>query len=122
MLKHATYLEPVALRLCHDIVQTISATLVGTNTAKVIDLLEGTFGVNHPTRDDEDKPVTGEEKEQLPKMGSTTHAAGQSADIVKFTQPPKSSSTTTSKWPAPKIKGQSKQHKDGDRKPTGNLR
>ena len=37
MLEHATYLGTVALRLCHDAVQTISTTLVGTNTTKIFD-------------------------------------------------------------------------------------
>ena len=54
MLEHATYLESMALRLHHDAIQTISTTLVGTNTAKIIDLLEDTFGVDLPTRDEED--------------------------------------------------------------------
>ena len=54
MLEHATYLESMALRLYHDMVQTISAFLSGTNTTKVIDLLEGTFGVDLPTRDNKD--------------------------------------------------------------------
>ena len=120
MLEHATNLESMALRLCHDAMQTISATLVGTNTAKVTDQLEGMFSVDLPTRDDVDnkdddeqaEPVTGEEEGHLTEVGTTTHAAAQSADIVKFTQPPDSSSTTTPKQPAPKIKGQSKCYKD----------
>ena len=47
------YLENVALRVCHDAVKTISATLVGTNTTEIFDLLEGTFGVDFP-KDEED--------------------------------------------------------------------
>ena len=39
MLEHSPYLESVALQLCHDAVQTISTTLAGTNTAKVINML-----------------------------------------------------------------------------------
>ena len=54
MFEHATYLESVALQLHHDVVQTISATLSGTNTTKIVYLLEGTFGVDLPARDDED--------------------------------------------------------------------
>ena len=53
MLKHATYLETVALRLCHNGVCTISATLVGINTAKIFDLLEGIFGVDFPKGDED---------------------------------------------------------------------
>ena len=59
--------------LHHDAIETISATLAGTNTAKIVDLLEGTFGVDLPTRDDEDddnevESITSEEEEHLPKM------------------------------------------------------
>ena len=54
ILEHATYLESVALRLCHDAVHTISATLVGINTENITDLLEGTFGSALPTRDEDD--------------------------------------------------------------------
>ena len=113
MLEHATYLESMALRLCHNAVLTISTTLVRTNTAKIIDLLGSTFGVDLTTRNDEDddeevESVTSEEEEHLPKMGSTSHVSAQSAQVAKFTQPPDSSSTTIPKQPAPKIKGQSK--------------
>ena len=97
MLEHATYLDSVALRLCHNAVQTISATLAGTNTAKIIDLLEDTFGVNLP-KDDEDgnevESITREEEEHLPQTGMTSHAAAQSADITEFSQPSESPSTT----------------------------
>ena len=54
MLEHATYLENVALRLNHNAVQTLSATLAGTNTANILDLLEGTFGVDLPSKNEED--------------------------------------------------------------------
>ena len=95
MLEHTTYLETVALRLCHDAVQTISTTLAGTNTAKIIDLLEGTFGVDFPQDDDEKvESVTSEEEEHLPQTGMTSHAVVQSADIAKFSQPSASPSIT----------------------------
>ena len=94
MLEHATYLECVPIRLCHDAVQTVCTTLAATNTAKVVDLLEVTFGVDLPTRDNEDHKddnkeeevefVTYEKEEHLPKAGTTTHMAAQSADIAKF--------------------------------------
>ena len=91
MLEHVTYFETMALTLWLDTVQSISATPVGTNTAKVIDLLEGTFDVDLPTRDNDDndkeeevEPLTGEEEEHLPKVGTTTHVAAQSADIVNL--------------------------------------
>ena len=41
--------------------------------------------------------VIGEEAEQLPEMGTTTHAAAQSADVAEFANPPVGSSTTTPK-------------------------
>ena len=98
MLEHAICLETVALRLHHDRIQTISATLVGTNTAKIVDLLEGTFGVDFPKDDEDDdeevESVTSEEEEHLPQTGMTSHAAAQSADITKFSQPSESPSTT----------------------------
>ena len=89
MLEHATYLETVALRLHHDAVQTISATLVGTNTTKLFDLLEGTFGVDLPKDDEEVESVSEEEEEHLPQTGMTSHAAAQSADTTKFSAPVK---------------------------------
>ena len=46
------------------------------------------------------------------KVGTTTHAAAQSADVAEFAQPPASSSTTAPKRPAPRIKGQNKCCKD----------
>ena len=98
MLEHAAFLETVALRLCHYAVQTISATLVGTNTAKIVNLLEGTFGVDLPKNDKDDyeeaESVTNEEEEHLPQTGATSHVAAQSVDIAKFSQPFESSSTT----------------------------
>ena len=78
MLEHATYLETVALRLCHDVVQIFSATLEGINTTKIFDLLEGTLGVNLPKDDEDDDEVE----------------SAQSADKVKFSIPAKSPSTT----------------------------
>ena len=71
MTEHATYLKNVALRLHHDVVQTFSATLLGTNTAKILDLLEGTFGVDLLSKDEEDdveveSDSEEEEQEQLP--------------------------------------------------------
>ena len=90
MLEHATYLDTVALRLCHDAVHAISATLLGTNTAKIFNLLEGTFGVDFPKDDEDDdeevESVTNKEEEHLPETGMTSHAATQSADIAKFSQ------------------------------------
>ena len=78
MLEHATYLECVPIRLCHDAVQTVSTTLAATNTAKVVDLLEVTYGVDLPTRDNEDHKddnkeeevefVTYEKEEHLPRQ------------------------------------------------------
>ena len=53
-MEHATCLENVALRLCHNAVQTLSATLAGTNTAKILDLLKGTFGIELLSKDEED--------------------------------------------------------------------
>ena len=58
-----------------------------------------------PARADEDddeeeeevESVTGEEGEQLPKVGTATHVAAQSTDVAKFAQPPAGSSTTTPK-------------------------
>ena len=99
MLEHATYLENVELRLDHDAVQTLSATLAGTNTAKILDLLEGTFGVVLPSKDEEDdvdmeSVSEEEEEEQLPQTGMTSHVAAQSADSVKFSTPSQSSSTS----------------------------
>ena len=94
MLEHATYLETVALRLHHDAVCTISATLVGTNTAKIFNLLEGTFGVDFPKDEEDDyeevEYVTSEEEEHLPQTGMTSHAAAQSVDIAKSSQPSES--------------------------------
>ena len=98
MLEHATLLETVALRLCHDAVQTISTTLVGTNTAKIVDLLEGTFSVDFPEDDEDDdeetESVTSEEEDHLPLTGMTSCAAAQSAGISKFSQPSKNPSAT----------------------------
>ena len=95
MLEHTTYLETVALRLCHNAVHTISATLAGTNTAKIFDILEGTFGVDFPKDDDEEvESVTNRQEEHLPQTGTTSHAASQSADIAEFSQPSESPSTT----------------------------
>ena len=76
-------LESVALQLHHNAVQIISITLVRTNTAKIVDLLEGMFGVDLPARDDNDdneeevESIISEEEDQLPEVGTTTHAAAQ---------------------------------------------
>ena len=95
MLEHATYLECIALRLHHNAIQTISATLAGATTAKIVDLPESIFGADLPTRNDEEtEAVTSEEEEHLPKVGTISQAAAQSADIAKFAQPSNSSSTT----------------------------
>ena len=76
MLEHATYLENVALRLHHDAVQNLFATLVGTNAAKMFDLLEGTIGVDLPSKDEEDnvkvESDSEEEEEQFPQTGTTS--------------------------------------------------
>ena len=80
MLEHATYLENVALTLCYDAVKTLSATLAGTNTAKILDLLIGTFCVDLPSKDEENDEVESiseemEEEKQLPQRGTTSHVA-----------------------------------------------
>ena len=96
MLEPSTYLETVALRLCNDAVWMISATLVGTNTTKIFDLLECTFDVDFPKddeNDDEVESVSEEEEEHLPQTGMTSHTAAQSADIAKFSLPSESPST-----------------------------
>ena len=111
MLEHAAYLENVALRLHHNAVQTLSATLAGPNTAKILDLLKGTFGVDLPLKDEkEDVEVESVSEEQLSQIGMTSHVAAQSADSAKFSTPTQSPSTSQ-KQPAPKIKAQSKQCK-----------
>ena len=93
MLEHATYLENVALRLHHDAVQTLSATLAGTNITKILDLLEGTFGVDLPKdKEDDVDMVSVSEEEQLPQTGMTSHVAAQSGDSVKFSTPAQSPS------------------------------
>ena len=87
MLEDTTYLETVDLRLCHDAVCTISATFMGTNTAKIFELLEGTFGVAFPKDGDDDEEVesvTSKEEEHLLQTGMNSHATAQSADIAKF--------------------------------------
>ena len=99
MLEHATYLENVALRLHHNAVQTLGATLVGTNTAKICDLLEGTFGMDLLSKDeDNDFEVESasdeEEEEQLPQTGTTSCIAAQSADSAKFSTPSQSPCTS----------------------------
>ena len=75
-MEHATYLENVALRLCYNVVQTLSATLAGTNTAKILNLLEGTFGVDLPSKDEEDdvevESDSKEEEEELLQTGTTS--------------------------------------------------
>ena len=84
----------MALRHHLDAIQTIFATLAGTNTAKIVDLLEGMFGVDIPTIcDKEVESITNEEEKHLPEMGTTSNVAAQSADIAKFTQPFDGSST-----------------------------
>ena len=90
----------MALRLCHDAARTLSATLTGTNTAKILDLLKGTFGVDLPSKDEEDdvevESVSEEEEEeqQLPQTGITSCVAAQSADSAKFSTPTQSPSTS----------------------------
>ena len=96
--------------------QTLSATLAGTNTAKILDLLGSTSGVDLPSKDEEDdvevESVSEEEEEEhLPQTGLTSHVAAKSADSAKFSTTMQSPSTSQ-KQPAPKIKGQSKQHKE----------
>ena len=93
MLKHATYLENVALRLHHNVVQTLSPTLAGTNTAKFLDLLKGTFPVDLPSMDEEDDVKVEsnseeEEEEQFSQTGTASWVAAQSADSAKFTNVP----------------------------------
>ena len=88
----------MALRLRHDLVQTLSATLAGTKTAKILDLLEGTFGVDILSKNEEDKveveSASVEEEEQLPQTGTTSHIAAQSGDSAKFSKPSQSPSTS----------------------------
>ena len=108
MLEHAT----VALRLWHDAVWTLSATLARTNTTKILDHFEGTLGVDLPKDEKDDVEVESvSEEEWLPQTGMTYCVAGQSADSAKFSTPTHSPSTSH-RWPAPKIKGQSKQYKE----------
>ena len=71
----------------------MSGTLAGTNTTKIFDLLEGTFGVDFPKDDDEVESVSEEEEEDLPQTGTTSHAAAQLADIARFSLPSESPST-----------------------------
>ena len=71
MLEHASYLENVVLRLCHNAVQTLSAIIVGTNTAKILDSLKETFGMDLLSKDEEDdveveSASEEDEQEQLP--------------------------------------------------------
>ena len=85
----------MALRLHHGAVQTLSAILASTNTTKILDLLKGTFGVDLPSKDEEDnvkvEPVSEEEEEeQLHQTGITSHVAAQSADSAKFSTPAQS--------------------------------
>ena len=99
MLEHATHLENVALRLHHDAVQTLSATVAGTNTAKILHLLKGTFGVDLPSKDEEDdveveSDSEEEEEEQLPQVGTTSQVAAERADSAKFSTPSQSPSTS----------------------------
>ena len=101
MLEHATYLENVALRLHHDALQTLTSTLAGTNMARIFGLLKGTFGVDLPSKDEEDDVEVEsasedeeEEEEQLPQTGTTSHVAAQSPDSVKFSTPSQSPSTS----------------------------
>ena len=111
MLEHTTYLENVALWLQHNAVWTLSATLDSTNTTKILDLLESTFGVDLPKDEEDDVEViyvSEEEEQQLPQTGTTSHVAAQSTGSAKFSTSAQSPSTSH-KWPAPKIKGQSKQ-------------
>ena len=78
-------------------VQTISATLVGTNTTNIFDLLKGTCDVDllkDDEDDDEVESVSEEEGEHLPQTRVTSHAAAQSAHIAKFSIPAESPSVT----------------------------
>ena len=100
MLEHATYLENVALRLHYDEVQILSATLAGTNIAKILELLKGTFHVDLPSKDEEDNVEVEsvseeeEEEEQLSQTGMTSHVAVQSANSAKFSTASQSPSTS----------------------------
>ena len=99
MLEHAAYLENVALRLPHDVVQTLSTTLAGTNTAKILDLLKGIFGMDLLSKDEEDdveveSDSEEKEEEQLPQTGTTSQVAAETADIAKFSTPSPSLSTS----------------------------
>ena len=93
MLEHTTYLETVDLRLQHDAVWTFSATLARTNTTKILDLLEGTFGVDLPKDDEDDVDMECvSEEEQLHQTGMTSHIAAHSGDSAKFSTPAQSPS------------------------------
>ena len=64
-------LENVVLRPCHNAVQNLSATLVATDTAKILDSLQVTFGMDLPSKDEEDdvgveSASEEDEQEQLP--------------------------------------------------------
>ena len=77
----------MALRLCHDVVQTLSATVVGTNTAKICDLLKGNFGIDHPSQDEEDdvqveSDSEEEEEEQLPQAGTTSQVTAEKLIVL----------------------------------------
>ena len=63
---------------------------------KILDLLEGSFGVDLPKDDEDDvevESVSEEEEEHLPQTGTTSHIAAQSADSAKFSTPAHSPST-----------------------------
>ena len=82
----------MALRLHHDVVQTLSTTVAGNKTAKILNLLEGTFGIDLPSKDEEDdveveSDSKEEEEKQLPQVGTTSLVAAETADSAKFSTP-----------------------------------
>ena len=99
MLEHATYLENVAFKLCHNVVQTLPATLACTNNAKTLYLLKDPFGVDLPSKDEEDdveedSDSEEEEEDHLTQAATTSQVAAETADSAKFSMPSQSPSTS----------------------------
>ena len=84
MLEHASYLENVVLRPCHNAVQTLSATLVGTDTAKILDSLKETFGIDLPSKDEEDdvgvESASEEDEQEQQAKANNANRRGQRLD------------------------------------------
>ena len=106
------------LRLWHDAVWTLSATLAWTNTTKILDLLEGTFGVDLPKEEQDNVEVESvneeeeEEQQQQPlRQEWPLMQLLSQLTVLNFLHLLKVHLLLTSDL-APKIKGQSKQHKE----------